>query len=274
MHAHASQGVHRSLAHTEKSVPCLQVQPSSPLIHSRQCTFLRNPVIPVAAESSSAPHRLRRSAMPAAARPRAVRQAEPSRPPREPSRVFENMSRSLSNARQAVAGFFSRVTAQRPQQPVVTSPALAPAPAISASPAISSGYAQPAGSPVSPAPLAIVASPVAGAGPTPVSRTSRLSSSCLPFGSFASSSGADEGSLTSSLLTGNSDPIQARVHDEPCSDPAEVQAPRPSLWRSFSSLWRDKSARCASFFSPCSAVTSECLCRGRGYQDMTRGPPS
>lgn len=249
MHAHASQGVHRSLAHTEKSMPCLQVQPSSPLIHSCQCTCFRNPVIPVAAASSSASHRLRRAAMPAAARPLfSVRPAEPSRPPREPSRVFENMSRSLSNARQAVAGFFSRVTAQRPQQPVVTSPAPAPAPAIFASPALSSGYAQPASSLISPVPLAMVASPVAGAGPAPVSRTSRLSSSCLPFGSFASSSGADEGSLTSSLLTDNSDPILARVHDEPCSDQAEAQAPRPSLWRSFSSLWRDKSARCAGFF--------------------------
>jgi hypothetical protein len=207
----------------------------SSLLNSVYQRHLRNPVIPTVAAASSASLRrhidlqetLRRFPQPPS------RQAQASRPLREPSRVFENMSRSLSNARQAVSGFFARVMAPTPHQP-----AMLPAPASVACPSVvlSSAPVQSVVSPVSPASLSIVASPLAIESPVPATPISRPSSSCLPFRSVSSGAAAD----STSLLAGDSDLALAL---EPSNDQAAAQGRRPSLWRSFSGLWRSKSER-------------------------------
>ena len=197
--------------------------------------------------------------------------ARPSRTPRQPSRVIENISRSLSNAREAVAGFFTRVTAPRPQHLALAPPIRVPLPET----ATSSSSPAPARLSSS---LSGVSSPAA-AGSQPAVLPSRRSASCLPFGSFSSDS-ADESSdvsATSSLLADESNANRAHAIDEPATDQAAVQGRRPSLWRSFSNMWRGRSAsgaRCA-LQENFAASSTHCLGRGGGsYQDLSGGPPT
>ena len=176
----------------------------------------------------------------------AAASARPNRPPREPSRVFENISRSLSNARQAVSGFFARASAPRSQPPALSPPAPSPAPASSTSVILSSAplplVRGSLGSPILTGPSSAASSPAACAGPAPATRSSRLSASCLPFASFtstfSSSADADEGSATTSLLADGSDASAAHANDEAAAEHDVVHGRRPSLWSSFTGLWR------------------------------------
>jgi hypothetical protein len=181
----------------------------------------------------------------------AAASARPDRPPREPSRVFENISRSLSNARQAVSGFFARASAPRSQPPALSPPAPSPAPASSTSVILSSSplplVRGSLGSPILAGPSSAASSPAPCAGPA--TRTSRLSASCLPFASFtstfSSSADADEGSATTSLLADGSDASASHANDEAAAEQDVVHGRRPSLWSSFTGLWRGNSSRYA-----------------------------
>jgi hypothetical protein len=108
---------------------------------------------------------------------------------------------------------------------------------------------------------------------------SRRSASCLPFGSFSSDSSdeSSDASATSSLLANESNANRAHANDEPVTDQAAVQGRRPSLWRSFSNMWRGRSAsgaRCARQEN-FAASSTHCLGRGGGsYQDLSGGPPT
>ena len=253
--------------------------------HSFQPPSLRNPLVPNAAAVSPLMRSRRRSASqnPFAYGASSSTAAQPrSRSPQEPSRVFESISRSFSNARQAVTGFFTRVTAPRPQQLLPASPALTPAPASSVAPALSPILERLPSSSISTSSPSMVSPPVAGAVPVPAPLTSRRSNSCLPFGSFSSRAAADEGSVTNSLLAHDSDANPARSIDELANDHAAARGSRSSLWRSFSSLWRGSGARYANhrnrifvcLASLFAGLTHSWSRGGGSYQDLSGGPPT